>query len=75
MSDLKPCKVCGSAVYVYETNIHAHGTAFRGWVAECTFDETEYHNPPKLPPYVEHTLEVYGSTKEEAIERWEQLND
>ncbi|CAL9966667.1 hypothetical protein VPHD480_0108 [Vibrio phage D480] len=75
MSDLKPCKVCGLAPHVFETNIHAHGTAFRGWVVECTFDEEDYRNPPKVPPFVDHTLEVYGATKEQATERWEQLND
>jgi len=75
MSELKPCKVCGCKPYVHETIIHAHGTAFRGWVVECTFDDDYHRNPPKVPPYVEHTFEIYGATEEEATERWEQLND
>lgn len=69
---LSPCKVCGCKPFVNHTNISALGCSFLGYVVECTYEE---ENPRQdLPVFVEHTLNVYGASQEEAEQRWEQLN-
>ncbi|CAL9974357.1 hypothetical protein VPHD479_0179 [Vibrio phage D479] len=69
---LSPCKVCGCAPFVHQSPVSAVGCTFYAHIVECTFEE-EY-NGKQVPPFVEHTLSVYGATKEEAEQRWEELN-
>ncbi len=67
---LSPCKICGHEPFVHRSNIAAKGCSFLGWIIECDYD-SDYDQ--ELPLFVEHNLTVYGVSKEEAIERWEQI--
>lgn len=71
MSDEKisPCKICGRQPFILKTNITANGCTFMGYYVECVQDDEQQ----LTPPFVEHSLTVYGATRSQAIERWEQI--
>lgn len=70
---LSHCKLCGTVPFYHKTNVSAVGCSFLGHVIECPHDENESMQT-QTPPFVEHTLVVYGSSKEEAVSRWEEIN-
>ncbi|AGB07080.1 hypothetical protein phiST2_0319 [Vibrio phage phi-ST2] len=47
----------------------ANGCSFTAWIVECDNDDDDQ----RTPPFVEHSLVVYGSTKEEAVDRWDEI--
>lgn len=67
---ISPCKVCGTTPYIHQTNVMARGCSFHAHVIECDNDDEQ-----NTLPFLEHTMTVYGSTLEEAIERWEEVNN
>jgi len=49
------------------TNLHTNGYIVKAWCVECSRKE---HIPFD---WVEHSIYVYGNTREEAIIRWNEL--
>jgi len=69
MSDkLNGCPFCKQPAMSYTVNMTFKGCCQRLWVTECDCMEDI-----KELPYVEHQLSVYGETKEQSQERWQEL--
>ncbi|AGN30122.1 hypothetical protein VPFG_00120 [Vibrio phage nt-1] len=66
---VSPCKICGKMPFIHKSPVMANGCSFTAWIVECDNDDDDQ----RTPPFVEHSLVVYGSTKEEAIDRWDEI--
>jgi hypothetical protein len=64
------CKICGKNPIMLGTHVQkVKGCSVFLWIVECDGDTDEE------PGYLEHRLSVYGKDKEEAIKRWNEINN
>jgi len=66
---LNPCPICNKQPYIFSSSIQAKGCSFEGYVVECDSEDDQ-----SKTPFIEHTLTVYGSTQEEAENRWQEIS-
>ena len=65
---MNECPICGKLPQVFTVNLAVHGVLkTAAWVAECEGSELEGDS------FIEHSVAVYGSTKEESEARWQAM--
>jgi hypothetical protein len=70
IKELTNCKMCGTKPDgPYQITLVSKGCDLKAWCVEC-----EKNAQPETLPFFEHSVEVYGETKEEAIARWNEVN-
>lgn len=63
-----PCKICGNTPTSSLCKMIFKGCSVQLWCVECDYDEEDNTE------FTEHRISVYGSSEEEAISRWNNIN-
>lgn len=63
----KKCPYCGGTPLSFQAPVATKGCTMNLHIVECDADED---GDCSKTPFIEHRLTVYGETKEQAIERW-----
>ena len=63
------CRICGRSPASYSCGSQYKGCNITVWAVEC--DHSEEDEPF---PFVEHRLTVYGTDRQEAESRWNDIN-
>lgn len=70
MIKLNPCPICGATAMTFKSNMTVKGCSMSVFITECDCLEDM-----KELPFVEHTISVYGVSKLESQERWQEMTN